>query len=199
VRIVIWWNVSCRIINTKQRKAWPQKGRERESTLTALHSCHRTRVPDGHVLIERNCVLKHCKKREGCNKEKKDQTHHTHITTKVPFQTINKNNRKYENFVIRWNSRCRIKKTQHEGVCHTHTHRERGRESTLTANHTSHRRCIPFGHVLIEHSCPLKHCERGFNNKRKTSPPEQQKVPFQKQKIIKDVLEKCDLMILEFL
>ena len=35
--------------------------------------------------------MKHCKKREGCNKEKKDQTHHTNNNNKVPFQTTNKN------------------------------------------------------------------------------------------------------------
>jgi len=45
--------------------------RERESTLTAIHSCHRPRIPFGHVLIERRCVSKHCNR--GCNKEKRDQ------------------------------------------------------------------------------------------------------------------------------
>ena len=45
--------------------------REGESTLTGIHSCHRRRIPFGHVLIERRCVHKHCKRR--CNKEKKDQ------------------------------------------------------------------------------------------------------------------------------
>jgi len=38
-------------------------------TLTANHICHRTRIPFGHVLIERRCVSKHCKR--GCKKEKK--------------------------------------------------------------------------------------------------------------------------------
>jgi hypothetical protein len=38
-------------------------------TLTATHTCHRTRIPFGHVLIERSCVIKHCKR--GCKKEKK--------------------------------------------------------------------------------------------------------------------------------
>ena len=52
----------------------PQRGRE--STRTVCHSCHRPRVPGRHVLIERRSEIKHCKKREGCNKEKKDQTHH---------------------------------------------------------------------------------------------------------------------------
>ena len=84
VRIVIRWNSSCRIFNnTPQRKA-PWSQREREGTLTVFHSCHRPRIPVGHVLIERLCVLKHCKKREGCNKKRK-----TKPTTQVPYQTTN--------------------------------------------------------------------------------------------------------------
>ena len=58
--------------NAQQRKAWPQRGRK--STLTAIHSCHRPRIPVGHVLIERRCVTKHCKR--GCNKEKERPSHH---------------------------------------------------------------------------------------------------------------------------
>ena len=50
--------------------------RKRESTLTASHICHRLRIPFRHVLIEHRCPKKHCEKREGCNNEKKDQTHH---------------------------------------------------------------------------------------------------------------------------
>ena len=38
--------------------------RERESTLTVYHSCHRTRIPFGHVLIERSCGQKHCKRQK---------------------------------------------------------------------------------------------------------------------------------------
>ena len=49
--------------------------KEGEITLTAIHSCHRPRTPVGHVLIEHRCGSKHCKR--GCNKEMKDQTHHT--------------------------------------------------------------------------------------------------------------------------
>ena len=52
--------------------------RERESTLTLLHICHRPRIPGRHVLIERRCPIKHCKKRERVQQRKeKDQTHHT--------------------------------------------------------------------------------------------------------------------------
>ena len=59
-------------------------GEGEKSTLTSFHSCHRPRIPVGHVLIERLCVLKHCKKREGCNKKRK-----TKPTTQVPYQTTN--------------------------------------------------------------------------------------------------------------
>ena len=47
-----------------------------ERTLTPIHSCHRPRIPFGHVLIERRCKGKHCKKsRDGCvsNHIKKEQ------------------------------------------------------------------------------------------------------------------------------
>jgi len=74
---------------TPQRKACGHRERESACTLTLLHSGHRTCIPGGHVLIERRCVIKHCKKREGCSKEKKDQTHHTNNNNKVPFQTTN--------------------------------------------------------------------------------------------------------------
>ena len=78
--------LSC-IQKTQQRKAWPQRGRE--STLTAFHSCHRPRIPFGHVLIERRCTIKHCKR--GCNKEKERPTHHKQ-QKRVPFQTHRINN-----------------------------------------------------------------------------------------------------------
>ena len=52
--------------------ATEREGEKREkSTLTAVHSCHRPRIPFGYVRIERRCVTKHCKR--GCNKEKKDR------------------------------------------------------------------------------------------------------------------------------
>ena len=52
--------------------------RERDS-LTLIHSCHRTRNPFGHILVERSCGSKHCK-REGATKIEKDQP--TRQTTK---------------------------------------------------------------------------------------------------------------------
>jgi hypothetical protein len=68
VRPVTRRNSSCRIYSTPhttpQRKA-TERG---ESTLTAFHTCHRPRIPGGHVLVERRCGSKHCKR--GCNKEK---------------------------------------------------------------------------------------------------------------------------------
>ena len=83
---------SCRIYSTTHHNGRCRGHREevRASTLTAFHSCHRPCIPFRHVRIELKCVLKHCKKREGCNKEKKDQTHHTNNNNKVPFQTTNK-------------------------------------------------------------------------------------------------------------
>ena len=82
------------IQNAQQRKAWPQRGRE--STLTFSHSCHRPRIPFGHVLIERTCGLKHCKR--GCNKEKKRHQPTTNNNKRVPFQSHkNKNNKACEN------------------------------------------------------------------------------------------------------
>jgi hypothetical protein len=79
------FEVSYIFNNTPQRKAlWPDREEERESTLTACHTCHRTRIPFRHVLIERRCFTKHCNKRDGCNKEKKDQTHHTNNNSKGP-------------------------------------------------------------------------------------------------------------------
>ena len=71
--------------------SWPQSHREGEITLTAFHICHRTRFPFWHVLIERPCSIKHCKS-EGA-KNKKTQ------------------NMRIE---LRWNSSCRIKKTNTE-------------------------------------------------------------------------------------
>ena len=77
--------------NTQQRKAWPQRGRG--STLTFIHVCHRPRIPFGHVLIERMCFIKHCK-REGAAKKRKDQP-----TTNNKKDTVSKThkNKKKQN------------------------------------------------------------------------------------------------------
>jgi hypothetical protein len=155
-------------------KAWPQRGRE--STLTALHSCHRTRIPFGHVLIERRCLIKHCKR--GCNKEKKDQPHHKQQQKGTVSKTQKQNNKTCENcdpmkfelsYIQRHNNGRR-------------GHREGGR--TLTGPHICHRPRIPVGHVLIEHKCAKKHCKRERFNKEKKEPThhKQQKVPFRTTK-----------------
>ena len=121
------------IQNTKQRKAWPQRGGE--STLTGMHSCHRPRIPFGHVLIERRCVNKHCKR--GCSKEKEKPTHHNQ-QKRVPFQTRNnKNNKTCENcdpmkLELSYTCTCTceascIQNTQQCGICiHVHVHVRRG-------------------------------------------------------------------------
>ena len=74
--------------NTPQRKApWPQWGRE--STLTCFHSYHRPRIPVGHVLIERKCHRKHCKKEKGATKKRKNQTHQTCVTRRTSSCRVN--------------------------------------------------------------------------------------------------------------
>ena len=77
-----------------------------------------------------------------------------------------------------------IQNTTAEGVA-----TERGGESTLTMIHLCHHPSIPFGHVLIELICFIKHCAReGATKKRKTNPPQTtKKVPFQKHKNKKNV------------
>ena len=101
------------IQNTQQWKAWPQRGRE--STLTARHSCHRPRIPFRHVLIERRCVIKHCKR--GCNKEKKDQPI-TNNKKGTVSNTQNKNNKTCENYDPIKLELSYIQNTQHRKVCH---------------------------------------------------------------------------------
>jgi len=54
--------------------------REIESTLTRLHTCHRARIPFGHVLIERICGSKHCRRKEREKNPPQQQQQ------KVPFQ-----------------------------------------------------------------------------------------------------------------
>jgi len=101
---------SCRIYSTTHhngKRRGHREGERRESTLTASHRCHRPSIPFRHVLIERSCVNKHCKKREGCNKKKTKPTPQT--TTKVPFQTTNKIKRTIRvRLVTRRTSSCRI-------------------------------------------------------------------------------------------
>ena len=187
------------IQNTQQRMAWPQRGGE--STLTAIHICHRPRIPFGHVLIEHRCGHKHCKKREGCNKEKKDQTHHTNNNNKVPFQTTTKNK----------NNTCETCDPTNLELSYIFNNtpqrkapwpqRGREREYTLTAIHICHRPCIPFGHVLIERRCASKHCKKreGCNteNKDQTHHNQQQRYHSKSQNEKNRTCEKCDPMKLE--
>ena len=124
--------MSC-IQNTQQRKAWPQRGRV--STLTASHSCHRPRIPFGHVLIEYRCSSEHCKR--GCKKKKEGTIHHKQ-QKKVPFWAHKPKITKRVRIVIRWNSSCRVQLyskymyTTAESV-DTWTRGHREGESTLTA------------------------------------------------------------------
>jgi len=77
---------------------------------------------------------------------------------------------------------------------------EREREISLTANHSCHLTSVPFGHVLIEHRCGIKHCKRGCNkeNERPTHQPTNNKsYRFKTQNQNNKTCENCDLMKLE--
>ena len=144
VRSVIIRNSSCRLLfkNTTAEGVATERGRE--SALTAVHSCHRARFPFGHVLIERRCGLKHCKRE--CNKEKKAQQQ-----TRYRFKIQN------------GTTEC-----EH---CGGHREGDSRRQRPLTVSHIYHRTRIPFWHVLIEHRCLNKHCKRrGCNNERSNQP-----------------------------
>jgi hypothetical protein len=161
------------IQNTQQRKAWPQSGRE--STLTAIHTCNRPRIPFGHVLIEHRCVIKHCKR--GCNKETKDQTHHKQQKGTVS-KTQNQKNKTCETYCDPMKFELSYSNTQ-QGKAWP----QRESTCTLTVIHPCHRTRIPFGHVLIERRCVIKHCMRGCNKEKKDQPTTNNnkdiKVPFQ--------------------
>jgi hypothetical protein len=116
------------IQKTQQRKAWPQRGRE--STLTVIHSCHRPRIPVGHVLIERRCVPKHCKKR-GCNKEEERPTHHKQ-QKEYRFKNTKQNNKTCENCDPMKLEMSYIQNTTAEGVA-----TEREREYTYSYTYLS--------------------------------------------------------------
>ena len=83
-------------------------------------------------------------------------------------ETKNKNKQKTERVrsVIRWNSRVVVYIQKHSNGRRGHREKERECMCTLTAFHTSHRPCIPFGHVLIEHRCGMKHCNERWKEMR---------------------------------
>ena len=149
------------IQKTQHRKAWPQRGRE--STLTAIHLCHRPRIPFGHVLIELICASKHCKR--GCNKEKKEPTHHKQ-QKRYRFKNTKQSNKTCENCDPMTPELSYIQNTQQRKAWP-----QRGGESTLTAIHSCHRTRIPVGHVLIERFCVIKHCKRAGCNREKKDQP----------------------------
>jgi hypothetical protein len=183
---------SCRYIystNTPQRKE-PWLTERRESTLTASHICHRPCIPFRHVLIERRCTPKHCKR--GCNKEKKDHNP-PQTTKKVPFQ--NKKVTKRVRIVIRWNSSVVYSNTQQRKGVAT----EREREYTYCFPYLSP---PPYSIWTRPDKTQLRKKtlqEEGATKKRKTNPPQTtKKVPFQKHKIKNNkTCENCDPMKLE--
>jgi len=178
---------SCRIYSTTHhngRRRGHREG-ERASTLTVFHSCHCPRIPFRHVLIERMCAMKHYKKREGCNKEKKDQSHHTNNNKRSSFKPQPQRKNKTCETCDPANLELLYiysTTTHHNG--RRRGHREGGRESTLTVIHSCHRPRIPGGHVLIERNCVIKHCKKkeGCNKEKKDQTHHtnnNNKVPFQ--------------------
>jgi len=97
---------------------------ERESALTGIHSCHRPRIPVGHVLIERTCANKHCNE-TGCNKERKIKPLQQQ---KVPFRSKTKKITERENCVSVYTDEIRVVVFK----------------VTLTVFHICHHTCIPF-------------------------------------------------------
>ena len=89
--------MTCEQNNERTKGVAIERGRK--STLTPFHSCHRTRIPFRHVLIELRCGIKHCKR--GCNKEKKDQP----TTKRVPFQ---KHKTQKQNVWELWSDKTRV-------------------------------------------------------------------------------------------
>jgi hypothetical protein len=90
VRIVSRRTSSCRAYSNTHNNGRRRAHREGESTLTLRHHFHRPRIPFRHVLIERPCFIKHCKKREGGNKEKKNQPTTQNYNKKLRFQNNKK-------------------------------------------------------------------------------------------------------------
>ena len=102
-RVVVY----IKILNNG-RRGHREKEREYMCTLTARHTCHRPRIPFRHVLIERRCLVKHCKR--GCNKEQ-DKINPPQTTTKGTVSNTQKIKiTKRVRSVIRWNSSCRIQR-----------------------------------------------------------------------------------------
>ena len=107
-------------------------------------------------LFERRCSIKHYTR--GYNTER--QTERTTSNNKrYRFKPQNKNNKTCENsdpmklelsYILNYTQQRR----------RGHRDEERERESTLTSKHSCHSPRIPFGHILIELRCFIKHCKR---------------------------------------
>ena len=153
--------------------------RERESTLTVYHSCHRTRIPFGHVRIERWCDSKHCKRQK------------------------TKTNKKQNVWEV-WSDETRelsyiFKNIATEGVA-----TERRRESACVHLLPSILVTAPVFHLdtswlntdAVWNTAMKGERRWGYNKQRKQKPTtkQQQKVPFEKQTITENVWELCDQM-----
>ena len=93
-------------------------------------------------------------------------------TTATTTKSTSPKTTKKRNVWKLWSDETRV------AILKTRQRTQRGGEITLTASHSCHRTCIPFGHVLIEHRCSIKRCKSGTTMRKQQQ--QQQKVPFQK-------------------
>ena len=159
------WSDETRVVVFKNNTTMKGVVIERESTLTVWHICHRTRIPFGHVLIERTCEIKHCK-REGATKKRK-----TNPSTNNKKGTVSKHTKiNKQNVWELWSDETRVvvfKITITEGVA-----TKRGERVHLL---------LPiFVTALVFHLdtswlnayARLNTATEGATKKRKTNPPQ---------------------------
>jgi hypothetical protein len=109
--------------------------------------------------------------REGATKRKERPTHHKQQHAR---SITTQKNRTCENCDPMKLELSYSKDTTAEGVA-------KGREIALTASHMVHRTSIPFGYVLIELRCCIKHCTRGCNTERKREREKERKREREKE------------------
>ena len=109
VRIVIRWDSSCRIFkkHNNEKSCHTERGSERAHLLSSIVVTAPVFQLDTSWL-NAYADWNTARKRVGCNKEKKDQIHHTNNHNKVPFQTKTKKRTIRVRLVTRRTSSCRI-------------------------------------------------------------------------------------------
>ena len=169
--------------------------RERESTLTLSHSCHRPCIPFGHVLIERTCVKKHCKR--GCNKEKA-VTNPPQTTKKSTVSTTQ--TQKEQNVWELWSDYTRVVDIQNtqQRKASRRGHREGERVHLLPSIFVT-APVFHFDTSRLNTDAPqntAREWKKGATKKTKTNPPQTtNKVPFNTQKQNNNTCENCDPII----